>query len=94
MLSMTAALERIKGRITADVPDELILRLSQEVGHRWRDRDLGPVVTTHVIPPFSPFSLYIGCHHSTLRPGPPTSSANGVSYRPGAPGVMARPGVR
>lgn len=48
MLSMTAALARIKGRATDAVPAELIQRLCREVGHRWRDRDLGPVVTTHL----------------------------------------------
>ena len=48
MLSMTAALTRIKGRVSDAVPVELIQRLSRAVGHRWRDRDLGPVVTTHL----------------------------------------------
>jgi hypothetical protein len=48
MLSIAAALERIKGRLTDAVPEERIRRLCQEVGHRWRDRDLGPVVTTHL----------------------------------------------
>ena len=48
MLSMTAALTRIKGRVSDAVPVELIQRLCREVGHRWRDRDLGPVVTTHL----------------------------------------------
>jgi Transposase DDE domain len=48
MLSMTAALARIKGRAAAAVPDALIERLCCEVGHRWRDRDLGPVVTTQL----------------------------------------------
>jgi hypothetical protein len=45
---MTAALARIKGRLTDAVPVELIQRLCRAVGHRWRDRDLGPVVTTHL----------------------------------------------
>jgi hypothetical protein len=45
---MADALERIKGRVADAVPEELIRRLSQEVGHRWRDRDLGPIVTTHL----------------------------------------------
>ena len=48
MLSIAAALHRIKGRVTQSVPESLILRLCHEVGHRWRDRDLGPVVTTHL----------------------------------------------
>jgi hypothetical protein len=45
---MTRALARIKGRVADAVPAERILRLSRDVGHRWRDRDLGPVVTTHL----------------------------------------------
>ena len=48
MLSIADALERIKGRVTDAVPEELIRRLALEAGHRWRDRDLGPVVTTHL----------------------------------------------
>jgi hypothetical protein len=45
---MTAALARIKGRVADAVPPELVLRLCRQVGHTWRDRDLGPVVTTHL----------------------------------------------
>jgi Transposase DDE domain len=48
MLRMTAALAAIKGRAAEAVPAEFIDRLSREVGHRWRDRDLGPVVTTQL----------------------------------------------
>jgi Transposase DDE domain len=48
MLSIAAALDRIKGRVTDTVPEALIRRLCHAVGHRWRDRDLGPVVTTHL----------------------------------------------
>jgi Transposase DDE domain len=48
MLSMTTALARIKGRVADAVPPELIERLGREVGHAWRRRDLGPVVTTHL----------------------------------------------
>jgi hypothetical protein len=48
MLSIAHALERIKGAITEIIPEELIQELSREVGHRWRNRDLGPVVTTHL----------------------------------------------
>jgi hypothetical protein len=45
---MTAACAIIKGRAADAVPAELIHRLSVEVGHRWRDRDLGPVLTTQL----------------------------------------------
>src|SRR5437773_7659084 len=48
MLSIACALERIKGRVTETIPAELIEEPCQEVGHRWRNRDLGPVVTTHL----------------------------------------------
>jgi Transposase DDE domain len=48
MLSIADALQRIKGRVTDAVPEELIRRLARQAGHRWRDRDLGPVVTTHL----------------------------------------------
>jgi hypothetical protein len=48
MLSITQALDRIKGRVTQTIPQELIEDLCRQVGHRWRNRDLGPVVTTHL----------------------------------------------
>ena len=48
MLSIADALGRIKGRLTEEVPAELIHRLCRQAGHRWRDRDLGPVVTAHL----------------------------------------------
>jgi hypothetical protein len=48
MLSIAAALQRIKGQVRETVSDKLIRQLCHELGHRWRDRDLGPVVTTHL----------------------------------------------
>ena len=48
MLSIADALARIKGRVAETVPAGLIHRLCHEAGHRWRERDLGPVVTTHL----------------------------------------------
>jgi|HubBroStandDraft_6_1064221.scaffolds.fasta_scaffold257811_1 hypothetical protein len=48
MLSIAKALERIKGTVTETIPEELIEALCREAGHRWRNRDLGPVVTTHL----------------------------------------------
>jgi hypothetical protein len=48
MPTMAQALERIKGQVTAVVPEELIRQLCDEVGHPWRDRELGPVVTTYL----------------------------------------------
>jgi hypothetical protein len=48
MLSIPQALARIKGQVTRAVPPHLILRLCRRLGHRWRKRDLGPVLTTHL----------------------------------------------
>jgi len=48
MCSIAQALERIKGTLTDSVPAQLIEQLCHELGHRWRERDLGPVVTTHL----------------------------------------------
>jgi hypothetical protein len=48
MHSIPQALARIKGRLTDSVPPALIEQLCRDLGHRWRDRDLGPVVTTHL----------------------------------------------
>jgi hypothetical protein len=48
MLSIPEAVAQIKSRFTDTLPEALIQRLAKEVGHRWRDRDLGPVVTTYL----------------------------------------------
>lgn len=48
MLSIAKALERIQGAVTQTIPHELIEDLCRQVGHHWRNRDLGPVVTTHL----------------------------------------------
>jgi hypothetical protein len=48
MLSISQALDRIKGQLTHTVPPDLIEPLCRDLGHRWRDRDLGPVVSTHL----------------------------------------------
>jgi hypothetical protein len=47
-MNMTQAIDLLKDRFTAAVPAGLILRLCHDVGHCWRERDLGPVVTTHL----------------------------------------------
>ena len=41
MLTIPQALHRIKGRLTQTIPQELIEDLCRQVGHRWRNRDLG-----------------------------------------------------
>lgn len=48
MLSIAKALERIKGTFTELIPQELIEQLCHDANHRWRNRDLGPVVTTYL----------------------------------------------
>lgn len=48
MFSIPEAVAQIKSRLADSLPEVLIQRLAQEVGHRWRDRDLGPVVTTYL----------------------------------------------
>ena len=48
ILSMAAALARIKDRVADAVPHDLVQRLSREVGHTWRERDLVSVVITHL----------------------------------------------
>src|SRR5437762_779275 len=48
MSSISQAVQRIKGALPDAVPAQLIEQLCHELGHRWRERDLGPVVTTHL----------------------------------------------
>jgi hypothetical protein len=48
MLSMNAALARIKGRITDTVPPQLIQQICRQLSYTYRQRDLDPVVTTHL----------------------------------------------
>ncbi|MBV9921636.1 MAG: IS4 family transposase [Pseudonocardia sp.] len=45
--SILAALARIKADVAAHLKAATIERLCREVGHTWRDRLLGPVVTVH-----------------------------------------------
>lgn len=48
MASIARALFSVKNYFTTFVPDCMILAACQEVDHEWRDRQLGPVVTTHL----------------------------------------------
>ena len=48
MVSIYDALERIKGRVTETVSEDLIRQVCEEVGHPWRDRALNPIITTHL----------------------------------------------
>jgi hypothetical protein len=48
MASIASALAHVKDSFTTYVPDTLILQACQDVGHEWRERQLGPVVTTYL----------------------------------------------
>jgi hypothetical protein len=48
MASIASALAHVKDYFTTYVPDTLILQACQDVGHAWRERQLGPVVTTYL----------------------------------------------
>ena len=47
-VSIGRALARIKDDVRAFVPDESIEHAAREAGHRWRERQLGPVETVHL----------------------------------------------
>jgi hypothetical protein len=48
MASIATAFAHVKDCFTTYLPDTLILQVCQEVRHQWRDRQLGPVVTTYL----------------------------------------------
>jgi hypothetical protein len=48
MASISQALKDVKRYFTSYVPESLIVQVCQEVGHHWRDRELGPVATVHL----------------------------------------------
>ena len=47
-MTISQTVHFLKDRFTDSLPALLIRRLCDEVGHQWRDRDLNPVVTTHL----------------------------------------------
>jgi Transposase DDE domain len=47
-MTIAETVQLLKDRAPSSVPATLIQRLCRAVGHRWRERDLGPVVTTHL----------------------------------------------
>src|SRR5437588_44418 len=47
-MNIAQALTFIKDHSTDSVPATLIRQLCRQLGYRWRERDLGPVVTTHL----------------------------------------------
>lgn len=48
MASISQALQNVKRYWTRYVPESLIMQVCQEIGYRWRDRELGPVRTVHL----------------------------------------------
>lgn len=48
MASVASALERIKGDLHPFLPEQSIKAACQKAGHRWRERNLGPVRTIHL----------------------------------------------
>jgi hypothetical protein len=48
MASIARALARIKDDVRAFVPDESVRRACRAAGHRWREREFGPVETVHL----------------------------------------------
>jgi hypothetical protein len=48
MASVSLVLQRIKQDLRPFLPDQTILAACQEAGHRWRERQLGPVQTVHL----------------------------------------------
>ena len=48
MASISRALQRIKQDLVEHLPEQSIERACVDVGHRWRERQLGPVQTLHL----------------------------------------------
>lgn len=48
MASIANALANVKNYFTTYVPNSMILEACQDVDHEWRERQLGPVVTTYL----------------------------------------------
>lgn len=60
-VSIARALARIKDDVRAVLPDESVLDACRGAGHRWRERQLGPVQTLHL------FVLQVLCFNTAIR---------------------------
>jgi IS4 transposase len=49
MSTLTESLRQVKSHLAAVLPDRLIHSSCQNVGHVWRERQLGPTVTTYLL---------------------------------------------
>lgn len=61
MVSIARALARIKEDVRAFLPDDSIRDACRAAGHRWRERQLGPVETVHL------FVLQVLCFNTAIR---------------------------
>jgi hypothetical protein len=61
MVSIARALARIKDDVRAFLPDDSIRDACRAAGHRWRERQLGPVETVHL------FVLQVLCFNTAIR---------------------------
>jgi len=70
-VSIGRALARIKADVRAFVPDESIEGAARDAGHRWRERQLGPVETVHLfVLQVIHFNMGIPPARGSNRPGP------------------------
>ena len=49
MFTLTESLRQVKSHLAAVLPDRLIQSSCRDVGHLWRERQLGPTVTTYLL---------------------------------------------
>lgn len=49
MVTLTDSLRRVKAHLQDVLPDRLIRNACRDVGHRWRERTLGPTVTAYLL---------------------------------------------
>jgi len=60
MASVSSTLDRIKQDLRPFLPDDSIEAACGKAGHRWRERDLGPVRTVHL------FVLQVLCFNTAM----------------------------
>src|SRR5690349_12762534 len=60
MASVSGTLQRIKEDLRPFLADESILAACRAAGHRWRERELGPVRTVHL------FLLQVLCFNTAM----------------------------
>lgn len=87
MISISRAVANVKGYFTTYVADTLILQGCQDVDHAWRERQLGPVVTTYL---FLQQVLHgnTACSHLRHLSGRPVNPSAYCQAQPLAPGLL------